>query len=211
MKEKIFIKELTPDEQNDILNFICNKFSFKEQEKFKKFYLTMVEYIKTVRRSLESFKGNIDEIIDLFSKCGFDDEQIIEILTKEPSLLHADKNSIFWRILILGKLIDPKSDIDIRKEYIIKNPRILRISENVTYARIRYLESSVGKQYLKNDDRLTLRQFVKITHNEFKAFYGIDKEKLLSSYPFDNNAQLDVVSWSVNNELLNNIYEGKTK
>lgn len=211
MKEKIFIKELTPDEQNDILNFICNKFSFKEQEKFKKFYLTMVEYIKTVRRSLESFKGNIDEIIDLFSKCGFDDEQIIEILTKEPSLLHADKNSIFWRILILGKLIDPKSDIDIRKEYIIKNPRILRISENVTYARIKYLESSVGKQYLKNDDRLTLRQFVKITHNEFKAFYGIDKEKLLSSYPFDNNAQLDVVSWSVNNELLNNIYEGKTK
>lgn len=211
MKEKIFIKELTPDEQNDILNFICNKFSFKEQEKFKNFYLTMVEYIKTVRRSLESFKGNIDEIIDLFSKCGFDDEQIIEILTKEPSLLHADKNSIFWRILILGKLIDPKSDIDIRKEYIIKNPRILRISENVTYARIKYLESSVGKQYLKNDDRLTLRQFVKITHDEFKAFYGIDKEKLLSSYPFDNNAQLDVVSWSVNNELLNNIYEGKTK
>lgn len=211
MKEKIFIKELTPDEQNDILNFICNKFSFKEQEKFKKFYLTMVEYIKTVRRSLESFKGNIDEIIDLFSKCGFDDEQIIEILTKEPSLLHADKNSIFWRILILGKLIDPKSGIDIRKEYIIKNPRILRISENVTYARIKYLESSVGKQYLKNDDRLTLRQFVKITHDEFKAFYGIDKEKLLSSYPFDNNAQLDVVSWSVNNELLNNIYEGKTK
>ena len=210
MEKQVFTKKLSEDEQLDILNFICDKFAIEDKEKYVLCYNSMINYIKTVRREIETFKTNIDEIIDLFAKCGYSNNQIIEILTKEPSLLHADKNALFWRILVLGKVYDSKTRKCIRDDYIIINPRILRTSHEVMYARIKYLESDEGKEKLRKNNFFTARQIVKNTHDEFKNSYGIDKVSLLSLYPFNKNAQLDVVSWLENRELLNRIYEGKT-
>lgn len=130
----------------------------------------------------------------------------MEILIKEPSLLHSDKNDVFWRILILGKVNDSKTGTSSRETYLIQNPRILRISQDVMYARIKYLESDVGRQYLRKDGPLTIRQIIKVTHKEFQDSYGISKDMLLYMYPFNSEAQLDVISWEENKKLLDAIY-----
>lgn len=208
----VFVKDLSGKEQEEILSFILDKFSTNNKEKFKNFCNVIIEYIKTVRRNISTFCSNVDEIIDLFTKCNYDEEQIISLLTKEPSLLHSDKNDLFWRILILGKVNDTKNGGTVREFYLVQNPRILRISQDLMYARIKYLESDEGKQYLRKDQGLTARQITKITNEEFKKSYGIDKASLMRNYPFDHNAQLDVISWEENKQLLNNIFEnGRTR
>lgn len=205
MNEKKFVKDLTEEEQKEILNFIINKFEIQDKELMENFYLTMTLYIKNVRRSVETFERNVSEIIELFATCGYEEKQIIEMLLKEPSLLHADKNNIFWSLLILGKVYDSNHEC-IRDNYLVNNPRILRTSKEVMYARVKYLQSDIGKAYLRKSDILTARQITKITHEEFKQSYGISKENLLQMYKFDNDAQLDVISWPENKELLEFVY-----
>lgn len=206
MKEQRFVKDLTVEEKNEILNFILDKFDVGDDELSKDFCNVMIVYIKNVRRSVATFERNVAEIIELFSTCGYTNDQIMEILSKEPSLLHADKNDVFWRILILGKVYDVKTGTYSRDSYLIHNPRILRASQDVTYARIKYLESDVGRVYLRKDGVLTVRQITKVTNDEFKNSYGVGKDELLLMYPFDNEAQLDVISWPENKKLLEAIY-----
>lgn len=208
---QVFIKNLTNDEKNDILNFILEKFDLEDNEISKNFYNVMVSYIETVRRDINTFKNNVDEILDVFLKCGYDNDEIIQILTKEPSLLHSDKHDIFWRILILGKVYDTQTNMSVRESYLIQNPRILRTSQAVTYARIMYLESEEGKVYLRKESNPTARQVTKLTHSEFEGSYHISKEELINKYPFDNKAQLDIVSWYENKEILDNIHKGSCK
>lgn len=211
MEKQNFIKKLSPEEQFEILNFICDKFSIDDQEKYTLFYNSMIEYIKTVRREIESFKKNVDEIIGTFSKLGYDNSQIIEILTKEPSLLHADKDALFWRMLVLGKVYDSKTNSCVRNDYVVMNPRILRTSHEVMYARIKYLESDEGRAKLRKTGFFTIRQIIKNTNEEFRYSYDVDKNTLLRLYPFDNVAQLDIVSWPENKQLLENIYNSGRK
>lgn len=206
MKEQRFVKDLTADELNELLNFILDKFNLEDNELSRNFYSAMVNYITTVRRSVETFERNVGEIVEVFSNFGYDNNEIMSMLTKEPSLLHANKNDILWRMLLLGKVIDTKTGKSVRENYLIQNPRILRISQDIMYARIKYLESTVGAAYLRKNTHLTARQITKITHNEFSKYYQVDKNELLNMYPFDNNAQLEVVSWEENKELLDNIY-----
>lgn len=204
-----FVKELTEEEKNEILKFILEKFDLNEDEAAKEFYSAMVLYIKTVRRDINTFKFNIDEIIEMLTSCGYDNDEIMQILTKEPSLLHSNKLDVFWRILILGKVNDTKTNIDVRKDYLIKNPRILRTSQDVMYARVKYLLSDEVQDYLRKDGSPTVRQVVKLTHSEFEDSYKISKEELVKRYPFDNDAQVEVVSWDENKELLDSIYGSK--
>lgn len=206
MKEQKLIKDLTIEQQTEILNFILDKFNLENNELAEKFYNAMIIYIKNVRRSVATFERNVAEIIELFSNCCYTNDQIMEILIKEPSLLHSDKNDVFWRILILGKVNDSKTGTSSRETYLIQNPRILRISQDVMYARIKYLESDVGRQYLRKDGPLTIRQIIKVTHKEFQDSYGISKDMLLYMYPFNSEAQLDVISWEENKKLLDAIY-----
>lgn len=201
-----FVKELSDEQKKEVLDFILDKFDLNEDIQTREFYSSMVSYIKTVRRDINSFKINIDEIIDMFSNCGYDNDEIMQILTKEPSLLHSNKLDVFWRILILGKVCDTKTNIDIRRDYLIKNPRILRTSQDVMYARVMYLLSDEAKEYLRKDSNPTIRQVSKLTHQEFETSYKISKEELLKHYPFNNKAQVEVVSWEENKELLDNIY-----
>lgn len=206
MKEQKLIKDLTIEQQTEILNFILDKFNLENNELAEKFYNAMIIYIKNVRRSVATFERNVAEIIELFSNCCYTNDQIMEILIKEPSLLHSDKNDVFWRILILGKVNDSKTGTNSRETYLIQNPRILRISQDVMYARIKYLESDVGRQYLRKDGPLTIRQIIKVTHKEFQDSYGVSKDMLLYMYPFNSEAQLDVISWEENKKLLDAIY-----
>ena len=206
MNEQRLIKNLTIEQQTEILNFILDKFNLENNELAKKFYNAMIIYIKNVRRSVTTFERNVVEIIELFSNCCYTNDQIMEILIEEPSLLHSDKNDIFWRILILGKVNDSKTGTSSRETYLIQNPRILRISQDVMYARIKYLESDVGRQYLRKDGPLTIRQIIKVTHKEFQDSYGVSKDMLLYMYPFNSEAQLDVISWEENKKLLDAIY-----
>ena len=208
---KVFVKNLTDEEKQDILNFIFNKFSIPNAQVAQIFSDIMVSYIETVRRDVKAFKSNVDEILEVFLKCGYDNDDIVQMLMKEPSLLHADKDDIFWRLLILGKVYDTQTNTSVRDSCLIQNPRILRTSQDVTYARIMYLESDEGKEYLRKESNPTARQVTKLTHNEFENSYKISKEELLRKYPLDNNAQLDIVSWEENKELLENIYKGKTR
>lgn len=208
---QVFVKNLTNDEKNDILNFILDKFDLEKNEITDNFCTAMVSYIETVRRDINTFKNNVDEILDVFLKCGYDNDEIIQMLTKEPSLLHADKHDVFWRILILGKVYDTQTNMSVRDSYLIQNPRILRTSQEVTYARIMYLESDEGKMHLRKESNPTARQVTKLTHSEFETSYHISKEELIKRYPFDNNAQLNVVSWEENRELLDNIHKGNSK
>lgn len=211
METKKITKKLTEEQKKDILNYILNKFELKNDKKSHDFYNSLVLYIQTVRRDISTFCKNIDDSLELFAKCGYDNDQIMKMLTNEPSLLHANKYDLFWRILILGKVIDVQTGEDVRQLYMINNPRILRTSQNITYARIKYLESDEGKMKVRRARGLTSRQITKVTHTEFFESYGISKEELLNKYPFNNDAQLEVISWPENKEFLDKIYKGKIK
>lgn len=207
MNDKKFVKDLSNEEQAEILNFILEKFELENNFNSKAFFIVMVNYIKTVRRNLDTFERNVSEVIDLFKNCGYDNDEIIRILTKEPSLLHSNKDDIFWRLLILGKVKDTKRNMGVRNYYLVENPRILRTSQEYMYARVKYLLSDLARKYLRNlDSGITVRQVSKITHDEFEKTYGISKEQLLKMFPFDNQAQLDVIFFPRNNEILNNVY-----
>lgn len=206
MKEKKFIKDLSDNEKKEIFDYIVNKFSLENNELSKSFYNSIIEYIKSVRRCVDTFYKNVDEIIELFIACGYDNDQIMQILSKEPSILHENKNDIFYRILILGKVFYPKDESCVRDSYLLQNPRILRTSQEVMYARIKYLESSEGRSHLRHNNYLTNRQITKATHKEFQNSYGISKDELLKKYPFDTDALLDIVSWPENKEILDNIF-----
>ena len=106
----------------------------------------------------------------------------------------------------MGKVFYPKDESCVRDSYLLQNPRILRTSQEVMYARIKYLESSEGRSHLRHNNYLTNRQITKATHKEFQNSYGISKDELLKKYPFDTDALLDIVSWPENKEILDNIF-----
>lgn len=207
MNNQRFIRDLSNEEKEEILNYILNRFKFDNEEQYKVLCDSLVNYIINCRASSKYFKGNIDKIIDTFKLLNYSEQEIICMITKEPSLLHEDKDKMLWKILLFAKVYDRDTNESIRLSKLINNPRILRISEDVLYARIKYLESEIGKTYLRKDGFLSYRQIIKCTHEEFKNSYGIDKDKLLELYPFDEKAQRDVIFWKENETLLNNIYE----
>lgn len=65
MKEQKLIKDLTIEQQTEILNFILDKFNLENNELAEKFYNAMIIYIKNVRRSVATFERNVAEIIQL--------------------------------------------------------------------------------------------------------------------------------------------------
>lgn len=204
MKEKqIFIKDLSNEEKKEILDFILEKFQFNDKEQATIFYNNIVRYISTLRRKVDTFKKNVDEILEMLKKLDFSNDEIIIMLSKEPSLLHSNKDEMFYRMLIFGKIIP---DWEKRKELIVHKPQNLRTSEKTTYARVKYLTSDNGLQFRRKTGNLTARQLVKISHDEFEDFYKISKEKLLKSYEFNNAALLDIISWPENKEILDKVY-----
>ena len=107
---------------------------------------------------------------------------------------------------MLGKVYNSKSGLSTRDSDFVSNPRMFRTSNAVIYARIKYLESDEGKEYLRNKDFLTKRQIIKCTNEEFETSYKKSKEELLKLFPFDNKAELEIVSWDENKEFLDNIF-----
>ena len=205
MKEE-YKKKLNENEQKEIAEYILSNFTFNDELSYLNFCKIIYEYVKNVRRDVNSLKKNIDEIIELFFISGYTNDQVINIISKEPSLLHEDKNKTFWKLLLLGKVYNTKSLLSVRDSDFISNPRMFRTSNAVIYARIKYLESEEGKEYLRNKDFLTKRQIIKCTNEEFENSYKKSKEELLKLFPFDNKAELEIVSWDENKEFLDNIF-----
>ena len=136
----------------------------------------------------------------------------MHMVSKSPSILHLDKDDLLWRFLLLGKVIDTKTGKLARETYVLEKPRTFTISQDVLYARIKYLESEDGMPYRRKKDYLTVRQIIGSSKEEFENSYKISNDELLKKFPFDNAAQLEVVGWDVNEEILNTIWEkGKIK
>ena len=175
------------------------------------FYQKMNIYLNT-RISEDTFINELVDLIELFNDIEIFLPDIITAIYNEPSLLHANKIDLFYKYLLLAKVVSKDTNQTVRKDIFVNHPKDLRVSLPVLYARIKYLEN-LG---LVRTEGITRRKVLKITHEEFNASYVEDnslknKFDLINLYPFDEAAIEDILSWPDNekfNEIVSQKYIG---
>ncbi len=212
--------------KNNISEFILKKFELGDEKQAEDFCDELMNYITSSRRAKSSFENDVENSIKTLSELNYSLNDIIRMISLSelnyslndiirmisltPTILHLNKNDLFWRYLLFEKIIDTKTGLSIRNELIIEKPQFFRTSQEILYARIKYLESEEGKSYRRKKDYLTVKQIIKTSHKEFEDSYHIAKDELLKKYPFDNAAQLEVIEWPENKSFLSSIYEKGT-
>lgn len=200
-------KEQVTEAKNGIYEFILKQFEIGDEQEAKKISGELEQYIANSRRKESSFENDVLQLISTLSELQYSLNDIIAIISKTPSILHLNKNDIFWRYLLFEKIIDTKSGKSIRESLIIEKPEYFRTSQQTLYARIKHLESDAGMAYRRNKDFITVRQVIKASNQEFETSYRISKEQLEKKYPFDTNAMQDIIQWPKNKELLDSIFK----
>ena len=196
--------------KNNISEFILKKFELGDEKQAEDFCDELMNYITSSRRAKSSFENDVENSIKTLSELNYSLNDIIRMISLTPTILHLNKNDLFWRYLLFEKIIDTKTGLSLRNELIIEKPQFFRTSQEILYARIKYLESEEGKSYRRKKDYLTVKQIIKTSHKEFEDSYHIAKDELLKKYPFDNAAQLEVIEWPENKSFLSSIYEKGT-
>ena len=161
----------------------------KEQEEF---YKIILEYLQN-RSSLAYFAQNLDELLEFFKTLGYDTKSVIAVIKKWPAIIHTDKNHLFYKYLIMGRVVDENHE-SIRDDALLNHAKDFMISTNLLYARVKYLE----------DNPQVLRDNI---IKEFVVSYGIDKSSLLENYPFNREALEEVLLWDENQEIQENLLE----
>lgn len=165
-------------------------------------------YLKSIRfSSEEKFKEHLLGLKDFFDHIGYSYEDAVEVVISWPSIIHTDKNELFYKYLILGRVVN-KDTLECDRDNILKNhPKDFITSPQVVYARVKWL-LSIGGDAMRNNI-ITRRKILKVTHAEFEKSYGISKEELESLYPFEATTCIpEILNWTENKELLKRI-QGK--
>ncbi len=171
----------------------------KEQEEF---YKIILEYLQN-RSSLAYFAQNLDELLEFFKTLGYDTKSVIAVIKKWPAIIHTDKNHLFYKYLIMGRVVDETLE-SIRDDALLNHAKDFMISTSLLYARVKYLEDN--PQVLR-DNIINRRKVITTTNKEFVVSYGIDKNSLLENYPFNREALEEVLLWDENQEIQKNLLE----
>lgn len=171
----------------------------QEQAEFDQIIL---KYLQN-RSSLSYFAQNLDELINFFNTLGYDTKSVIEVIKKWPAIIHADKNHLFYKYLIMGKVVNENRE-SIRDDALLNHAKDFMISTNLLYARVKYL---IDNPQVLRDNIINRRKVITTTNKEFVISYNIDKNSLLENYPFNREALEEVLLWEENQKICQNLYE----
>ena len=124
-----------------------------------------------------------------------------------PAIIHSNKEELFIKFLMLANVVSWRTGELARYNILINHPKDLMTGIDTIYARLCYLQTDHAKIMLRNEG-LTRRKILKVTHSEFEEMYKINKEDLLSNYPFTPEALKEIMSWESNREFVER-YEEK--
>ena len=161
------------------------------------FYNSIEKYLSKKRIYFDRFASNLDELIIFLNELGFEHLEIIQIIKDNPSLMHANKNDLLAKYLLLVVLGVSNNGKQIREEILINNPKYYVIGINTLYARLMFLG--------KKQEYLTKWYLLKMTNKEFENRIRISNEELLALYPYDNSKLYDFLDLPGNEQIKNRI------
>lgn len=122
--------------------------------------------------SIENMKQKLEDMINL----GYTKDQVIEMTLSFPAIYSCNIENIKRKILYLRKI--GLGDV------IIKNPKQLMQSVDLTYARYEYLTK-------KKNIKITYKNYAQLfkSAKSFEKNYGIKKSDLLQKYPYNKKIE----------------------
>ena len=179
---------------------------FLDEKEIEKFYAMISHYLLN-RSTKDTFLKNIDETISFFELVGVDYRDMLISMMNWPAIIHSNKEELFIKFLMLANVVSFRAGELARYNILINHPKDLMTGIDTIYARLCYLQTEHAKVLLRNEG-LTRRKILKVTHTEFEEMYKINKEELLSKFPFTKEALKDIMSWESNREFVEK-YEEK--
>lgn len=118
---------------------------FVNPELLSRLYEQVEDYLKELRfSSEETFNTYLLDLKDFFYRIGYSYEDAVEVIINWPSIIHTAKNELFYKYLILGKVVNSDT-LECDRDNILKNhPKDFITSPKVMYARIKWLISLGG-------------------------------------------------------------------
>lgn len=171
----------------------------------EKFYLIIAKYL-TNRTTLETFKANFEETLDFYSSLDISLGDALSSIMKWPSVMHANKEELFKKYLLLAKVVDASTGEPVRDDVIINHPKDLMTGFELMYARTMFFLNPELDMVRNNN--ITRRKLIKTTNDEFEQIYGISKADILSRYPVPENILDILLSWDENGKV-REVYESK--
>lgn len=193
----------------DLKQILNNKLfleQFLNEKEIEKFYAMISHYLLN-RSTQETFLKNIDETISFFELVGVDYRDMLISIMNWPAIIHSNKEELFIKFLMLANVVSWRTGELARYNILINHPKDLMTGIDTIYARLTYLQTEHAKVMLRNEG-LTRRKILKVTHTEFEEMYRINKEDLLTTYPFTPEALKEIMSWESNREFVER-YEEK--
>lgn len=179
---------------------------FLDEKELEKFYAMISHYLLN-RSTIETFLKHIDETIEFFEIVGVDYRDMLISMMNWPAIIHANKEELFIKFMLLADVVSYRTGELARYNILINHPKDLMTGIDTIYSRLCYLQSEHAKALLRNEG-ITRRKILKVTHTEFEEMYKINKEDLITKYPFTKEALKEIMEWEANREFVEK-YEEK--
>lgn len=188
------------DDLKSVLNSKLFLEQFLTEKEIETFFEVISNYLLN-RSTKETFLKNIDGTIGFYELVGVEYRDMIFSIMKWPAIIHADKEELFIKFLMLADVISWRTGELARMNILINHPKDLMTGIETIYSRLCYLQSDYGKNVLRNEG-ITRRKILKVTHGEFAKMYKIGKKELLELFPFTEEALEEIKNWKSNREFV---------
>jgi len=209
MREERNKKKTPEDILIEIAPFINLTDSEFDNEEKKAFLEKLVNYIISSRREIESVINSISEAEQFLQLISIDQQKWMNIFLNDNSFLHANFEDLYIKYALFAKIVDTETKQSIRDELILNQPKAIRFSKELIYARIKHLMDDETKMYMRSPI-ITITKALRAS-KEFAKTYRTTDEKLLEIYPFDDEAFAEVFLWEENHSLAKKFAEQQQK
>lgn len=165
-------------------------------ENINTFYNAMNQYFKQKRFSYSYFANLLNTTIDFCQFLDLSFGEIIGIINNHPAIIHANKEELLAKYLLLAVLPD-ENEKSVRRDILLNHPKYLIVGLSTMYARYSYLSAhdmgnNISKYYL-----------LKMTNKEFENTFKISAEQLKAEYPTPDTLELiqKLLAWPENVDL----------
>lgn len=192
----------------EVMKYINDRLVLREfltPLQIEKFHLIIAKYL-TNRTTLEAFKTNFEGTLEFFSFLGFSITATLYSIMKWPSMIHANKEEILKKYLIMSKVVDPSSGAPVRDDILVNHPKDFMTGFDLIYARMMFFLEA--EHSMTKNDLITRRKLIKTTNDEFEQIYRVSKTDLIAMYPIPQNILDILLSWDENDEI-REVYESK--
>ena len=177
--------------------FVKEHLSLEDEQKL---YAIISSYLEN-RTSLSTFIKNLDDTIAFYELIGVSYSDMIRSIMIWPAIMHADKNELVKKYLILVYVVNAKNGMCDRDNIVINHPKDLMTGFDTIYARVMHLSRMAFDGELRTEV-ITRRKLFKTTNLEFEQSYGLSKEMLLERYPVTEDVIESLKKHNMNKELV---------